>query len=172
MIITAIITGVLLQGQSDAERLQKEQAEIFKEKLATYNRFLDALCKYVTDSTEHNKKVLIFHTMSIKMHCDANVVERFNSCATRVIAGAGTDGKKATKELVETLNEIASLFRAELYGDDNASGHSPSISLESFVDAITGSQEEPTRKEADESMKEDEAEDNARPSTGLISWGG
>ena len=71
VIITAIINGVLLKGQSDAERRQKEQSEIFKEKLATYNRFLDALRKYVTESTESNKKEVIFHAMAIRMHTNS-----------------------------------------------------------------------------------------------------
>lgn len=85
VIVTAIITGVLLKGQSDSERLQKEQAEIFKEKLATYNRFLDALRKYVTESTDSNKKEVIFHVMALRMHTQSETVSAIDRNIIKLI---------------------------------------------------------------------------------------
>ena len=154
VIITAIITGVLLKGQSDAERRQKEQSEIFKEKLATYNRFLDALCKYVTETTESNKKELIFHAMAIRMHCSPDMIDEFDNHVTRLLKGTGENTEFGI--LVDSLNNIACLFRTELYGEQ---GGVNSKKLNDFVEAIAGSQEEPTEQQKRLDAAADEKED-------------
>lgn len=154
VIITAIITGVLLKGQSDAERQQKEQSEVFKEKLATYNRFLDALCRYVTASTESNKKELIFHAMAIRMHCSQNIVDEFDGQITNLIKTTGDDTDISV--LVNSLNRIACLFREELYGENSAVN---SMRLDAFADAIAGSQEEPSEHQKLLDAADDEKED-------------
>lgn len=158
----------LLEEQHEIEREQEKDSEIFKQKLNTYNRFLDALCKYVTESTEINKKVLIFHTMAIRMHFGSSNIDSFDENVTRILTGTGEDIKEEVRQLVVSLNEIAGLFRNELYGE------SPTVNskkLEEFAKAIEGSQEEPTTEEREAEVKEEENEDNdATRDNGLMSW--
>ena len=158
VIITAIITGVLLKGQSDSERIQKEQSEIFKEKLSTYNNFLTALCAYVTDSTEKNKKSLIFYTMAIRMHAKPETVKQFTEKVTEILRSTGSGDSSEVSDLVKTLSEISQLFHNELYDEKDSADLDDT--LESFVTAISGSQVEPTEeqkeKDAEAEQKEDE----------------
>ena len=155
VIITAIITGVLLKGQSDAERRQKEQSEIFKEKLATYNRFLDALRKYVTEATGSNKKEVIFHAMALRMHTKSDTISVIDSNIIKLIENTRTDSEVPT--LVETLNAIALIFGEELYGE--SMGNTPN--LKAFVEAISGSQEEPSEEEKLIEAADEEKDDAA-----------
>lgn len=165
VIITAIITGILLKGQSDAERRQKEQAEIFKEKLATYNRFLDSLCKYVTESTPTHKKEVIFHAMALRMHTNADTVKDLDANIVKLIEDTGTESE--VKTLVESLNAIAVIFGTELYGESSEN----SSNVDAFVAAISGSQEEPTEDEKLKEAAEEEKEDaKAFQDSKLIGW--
>ncbi len=165
VIITAIITGVLLKGQSDAERRQKEQSEVFKEKLASYNRFLDALRKYVTKSTPENKKEVIFHAMAIRMHTKAEVISRIDNNIIKLIENMGEDSEVNT--LVESLNAIALTFGEELYGESMGATHS----LGAFVKAIAGSQEEPSEEEKLIEVAEEEKEDaTSMNNSAVLGW--
>ncbi len=155
VIVTAIITGVLLKGQSDSERLQKEQAEIFKEKLATYNRFLNALCKYVTESTPTHKKEVIFHAMALRMHTNVDTIKELDANIVRLIDKAGTDDEVET--LVKSLNAIATIFAKELYGETTDSP----VNVDAFVAAISGSQEAPSEDEKLKDAAKEETEDAA-----------
>lgn len=170
VIITAIITGVLLKGQSDAEREQKEKAEIFKEKLSSYNRFLNALCTYVTDSTPRNKKALIFHTIAIKMHSSGDDMARHYENVTRILQSTGNDNSEETSALIDALNEIATSFRKELYGVTSTDDSQLTTIIERFTSAIDGSQEVPSEKEKEADTLQDEAEDKELQDSKLISW--
>ena len=155
VIITAIITGVLLKGQSEAERRQKEQSEIFKEKLATYNRFLDAVRKYVTEPNPATKKEVIFHAMAIRMHTKSDIISAIDKNILKLMDDAGTDSE--VKTLVESLNAIALIFGEELYGESMGE----TTNLDNFVEVISGSQEDQSEEEklveSAEEQKEDEA---------------
>lgn len=169
VIITAIITGVLLKGQSDSERIQKEQGEIFKEKLSTYNNFLTALCAYVTDSTEKNKKALIFYTMAIRMHAKPETVKQFTEKVTEIIHSTGSGDFSEVNNLVKTLSEISQLFHNELYDEKDSADLTDT--LESFVTAISGSQVEPTEEEKEKETKEEQKEDEEAVSNSKVqSW--
>lgn len=165
VIVTAIITGVLLKGQSDSERLQKEQAEIFKEKLATYNRFLDALRKYVTESTDSNKKEVIFHVMALRMHTQSETVSAIDRNIIKLIENTGTESE--VHVLVEALNEIASILGEDLYGESMGEASN----LNAFVAAISGSQEEPSEEEKLIEAAEEEKEDIATmKESSVLGW--
>ncbi len=168
VIITAIITGILLKGQSDAEREQKERAEIFKEKLASYNKFIDALCAYVTDSTSQNKKALTFHTIALKMHSTSEDMAKHYHNVTAILASTGN--KQETAALVNALNEIATSFRSELYGYENDDDLSLRSIIADFTKAIEGSQEEPSDKEREDEIREDENEDKSLSESSLPAW--
>lgn len=163
VIITAIITGILLKGQSDAERRQKEQAEIFKEKLATYNRFLDSLRKYVTESNENNKKDVVFNAMTLRMHSKALVIDALDDNIIKII-GRGSDIE--TRELVIALNAIACIFGRELYQEETGSD----TCIDSLASAIEDGQLEPTMAEKDVEMAEEVNEDDALGDSKVMAW--
>lgn len=165
VIITAIITGVLLKGQSDAERRQKEQSEVFKEKLATYNRFLDALRRYVTESTDCNKKDVIFNTMALRMHTKSETGDIIEDNIIKLIKNTGTDSE--VDVLVESLNAIAQIFGEDLYGEPMGN----TSNLKAFVAAISGSLEDQSEEEKRIEEEKEEKEDTATvKDSSVISW--
>ncbi|MBD5422793.1 MAG: hypothetical protein HDR49_07175 [Bacteroides sp.] len=165
VIITAIITGVLLKGQSEAERRQKEQSEIFKEKLATYNRFLDAVRKYVTEPNPATKKEVIFHAMAIRMHTKSDVISAIDKNILKLMDDAGTDSE--VKTLVESLNAIALIFGEELYGESMGE----TTNLDNFVKVISGSQEDQSEEEKRLEAAEEEKEDATTvKESSVIAW--
>ena len=165
VIITAIITGVLLKGQSEAERRQKEQSEIFKEKLATYNRFLDAVRKYVTEPNPATKKEVIFHAMAIRMHTKSDIISAIDKNILKLMDDAGTDSE--VKTLVESLNAIALIFGEELYGESMGE----TTNLDNFVKVISGSQEDQSEEEKLVESAEEEKEDAAIvKESSVIAW--
>lgn len=126
----------MLQKQGHIESMQQKQSEVFKQKLATYNRFLDALRKYVTESTKENKKEVIFHAMALRMHSKPDVVEALDESIINLINNNRSENE--VEILVVSLNSIASIFRNELYGESSGSIKN----LQAFTEAIMGSQEE------------------------------
>lgn len=174
--MTVFATYFLFKGQSNQQiELQniewegEKETEIFKQKLTTYNNFLKALCSYVTDSTETNKKILIFHTMAIQMHADPNTVQSFIDNVSKIIEVTGNGDKKEIEALVMTLQKISQIFQNELYVK---SGHEDDhIDLTAFIKTIAGGQVEPSEKEKELEIEEDRQEDEASVGNDtLISW--
>ncbi len=155
----------MLQEQHHIESMQEKESEIFKQKLASYNRFLDALRKYVTESTDSNKKEVIFHAMAIRMHSKHEVVEALDDNIINLIKSTGSD--KEVEILVTSLNSIACIFGNELYGQSTGS----SKNLHAFTEAISGSQEEPSENEKLLEAEEEEKEDAAAiRESSVIGW--
>lgn len=148
----------IMKQQNIFEREQKKDSETFKQRLATYNNFLTALCAYVTDCNAKNKKSLIFHTMAIRMHASHTTVNSFIDKVAKIISVAGNNDKSSVADLVNTLNDISTLFHEDLYGKDAENG---AVSFQGFIDNITSSLEEPSEdeklQEAIDDAKEDEA---------------
>lgn len=169
VIITAIITGVLLKGQSDTEREQREQSEVFKEKLSTYNNFLTALRNYVNQNTATNKKDLIFHTMAIRMHAGPETVRQFTDKVTEILKTTGDENEnKEVASLVSTLSDISRLFHQELYGLKDDADLSATLKL--FQDAISGSSEVPTEEQKQQQEMADKEEDAAKATADIPAW--
>ena len=93
------------------------------------------------------------------MHAAPGVVQSFIDNVIEIIRSTTGNGDKAEiSKLIKALNRISGIFRSELYplctADNNA------INLDAFIDAIVGSQVEPTKeqkeKDAEEEQKEDE----------------
>lgn len=155
----------MLQEQHHIESMQEKESEVFKQKLATYNRFLDALRKYVTESTPSNKKEVIFHAMAIRMHSKPEVTEALDDNIINLIESTGSE--KEVETLVESLNSIACIFGKELYGESTGSIKN----LNAFTEAISGGQEEPSENERLIEVAEEEKEDKAAMQESLmISW--
>lgn len=160
----------LARRQNEIEQKGQRETAIFQEKLATYNKFLSALCSYVTDNTETNKKILIFHTMAIQMHAAPNTVQSFIDNVSKIIDEVtGNGDKKEIEALVITLQKISQIFQNELYGKPD---HENSrIDLTSFIKTIVGGQVETSEKEKELEIEEDKKEDEASVGNEtLISW--
>lgn len=148
----------LVESQYAIERKEHRDSTIFIEKLSTYNNFLSALSDYVIENSEENKKALIFHTMAIQMHAAPGVVQSFIDNVIEVIKTTGGGDKTEITKLIEALNRISGIFRNELYPSSKADDNI--LKLDEFIEAIAGSQIEPTEeqkeKETEEEQKEDE----------------
>ncbi len=155
----------MLQKQHHIESIKEKESEIFKQKLATYNRFLNALRKYVTESTDSNKKEVIFHAMAIRMHSKPEVVEALDDNIINLIKSTGCE--KEVEVLIASLHSIACIYGNELYGASIGS----SKNLHAFTEAISGSQEEPSENEKLLEAAEEEKEDAAAiQESSVISW--
>ncbi len=172
--MTVFATFFLFKGQSkqqvaliDQQREQEKDVEIFKQKLNSYNAFLDSLRRYVTESNDITKKDVIFNAMAIRMHCSASIIDSLDDNITAIIKGAGDKNDDEVKSLVRSLNKIACLFREELYGD-SLSGDSKK--LQEFEQAISGSTEEPTEEQKQKQTLEDEQEDAENSNKSIPAW--
>lgn len=170
--MTVFATFFLFKGQAkqqtamlDQQREQEKDVEIFKQKLNSYNSFLDSLRKYVTESNEITKKEVIFNAMAIRMHCSANIIDSIDENITTIIKDAGENAE--VRSLVWSLNKIACLFREELYGE---SYNADSNKLQEFENAISGSTEEPTEEQKQRQTIEDEREDADMASKAVPGW--
>ncbi|MDE6268102.1 MAG: hypothetical protein K2M04_03365 [Muribaculaceae bacterium] len=170
--MTVFATFFLFKGQSkqqvamiNEELNQKKEVEIFKERLKAYNSFLNALRRYVSKPSPEGKKEVIFHTMAIRMHSDAQVTDMLDEYIIRLIKSTGTETELT--ELVESLNAIACIFGNELY-DKNTGG---TKSIDAFVDAISGAQEDQPKEEMLLELAAEEKEDEAASNEAtIISW--
>ena len=114
--ITAIITGILLKGQREAEKEKERNAEIFKEKLTTYQKFLDALCEYVEQkASDRSKDRLKFRTAALAMHGNPQNLAKINNTIGEIMKMYGSEIHD--EMLVPKLFEIARMFRCELYAE-------------------------------------------------------
>lgn len=170
--MTVFATFFLFQGQSkqqvaliNQQQEQEKDVEIFKQKLNSYNAFLDSLRRYVTESNDVTKKEVIFNTMAIRMHCSASIIDSLDYNITAIIKETGDD--KVVQSLVRSLNAIACLFHEELYGDASIRD---SKTLHEFEKAISGSTEEPTEEQKKEESQEDKMEDSENVNKSVPQW--
>lgn len=158
----------LVESQHAIERKEHRDSTIFIEKLSTYNNFLSALSDYVIENSEENKKALIFHTMAIQMHANPGVVQSFIDNVIEVIRTTGNGDKTEIAKLIEALNRISGIFRSELYPLCTADN---TLKLDTFIDAIAGSQVEPTEEQKEKESEEEQKEDEETVSNSKIqSW--
>lgn len=123
VIITAIITMVLLNGQSDNDAKREQNAKVFEEKLRVYQEFLQTLNNVIEDGvlTDEEKLKLEFQTSYVAMHCKPCYIVTVSKAVEEVIAlkckeqdkGVG-QGDNADKVLAN-LFKIVGAFRADLY---------------------------------------------------------
>lgn len=78
VIITAVITMMLLVGQTDNEEKREKKGKVFEEKLRIYQEYLTTLYKVIKDGKNSNseKLKLAFKTSSVAMHCEHDRVEK------------------------------------------------------------------------------------------------
>ena len=145
VVITAIITQLLLQGQTDKEEhLRKNQQEwqekqaqkseewrlkhdrsnvVFGEKLKIYQKFLDTLYNAVKDGelTESEKLELQYQTSLVAMHCEPENIQKLSEAVKQVITVVCEPSKKRSPNenaLLKTLFDVVEALRKDLYAKD------------------------------------------------------
>ena len=130
VIISAVVTMILLRGQSDDDVERERAARIFGEKLQIYQDYLHTLCDVVKDHslTDEEKIQLEFQTSYVAMHCDSKYIVTVSDAVKELIDYCCPDedaenvGRKNRSDspdpLLDCLFRIVEAFRKDLYGDD------------------------------------------------------
>lgn len=127
VIITAIITQILLIGQTKSDVTREKDAKIFEEKLKIYQDFLSTLCEVISDHkvTDQEKIQLQFQTSYISMHTTSEHVEQISKSVKQLL-DISCSGKydeegneKDTSLVLDPLFSIIQCFREELYSGNN-----------------------------------------------------
>ena len=76
VIITAVITMVLLRGQTTNDVERERAAKVFEEKLRIYQEYLQTLCNVIEDRclSDEEKIRLEFQTSYVAMHCEPKYI--------------------------------------------------------------------------------------------------
>ena len=129
VIITAVITMVLLKGQSNDDVERERAAKIFEEKLRIYEEYLRTLCDVIKDRklSDEEKILLEFQTSYVAMHCDPKYIATASEAVKKLIEHACPDEEKqdskdgggsgSPDKLLDCLFCIVEAFRKDLYGD-------------------------------------------------------
>lgn len=131
VIITAIITQVLLRGQTENDTKKEKDTKVFEEKLRIYQDFLHKLCDVIKDGrvTKEEARELQFQTAYITMHTNRARIERISKCVRDIIdctVDQMDDGRdperqsKNNKVVLDSLFVIVEQFKAELYQDEDS----------------------------------------------------
>lgn len=148
VIITAIITMILLRGQSDNDVERERAAKIFEEKLKIYQDYLHTLCDVIKDHSlsDEEKIRLEFQTSYVAMHCNSKYIATVSNAVKELIEYCCPDEDSENKNrnnksgspdpLLDNLFCIVEAFRKDLYGDDfQFDDNHKRNTLENFSDA-------------------------------------
>ena len=129
VVITAIITMILLRGQSNNDVERERASKVFEEKLRIYQEYLQTLYEVIQDGglSDQEKLKLEFQTSYVAMHCspkyiadvsvavkniiEINCSEDSESNSSNAIQDSGTP-----EPTLENLFRIVEAFRRDLYG--------------------------------------------------------
>lgn len=160
---------VLLEEQHRIERDQENETEIFKQKLNTYQQFLDALCKYVTTKSDEAQSELKFRTAALAMHGDTRQLTALNLEISEIIA-IYDDEVPDDKKLIQALFSIAELFGSELYpGREFVRNAEYDTSIENLARVIDDSASSSGLSEIEAEDKDSEKSD-AQEAENMESW--
>lgn len=148
-----------LEEQHRIEHDQEYETEVFKQKLTTYNRFLDALCEYVKTKSEVSQAELKFRTAALAMHSNVEQMTSLNQTIAEIM-NIFTEETPDDWRLVKALFSIADEFGKELYPKREMIR---TKEYEMSVESLTKSIEDST---LNTDIKEIEAEDAANDTAG------
>lgn len=145
VVITAIITFILLKGQTENDEERERNTKIFEEKLRIYQGFLQSLCDVIKDGEIKPEEAiqLQFQTSYIAIHTKSEHIRKISEHVRNIIEQMGNMNSQEKKEsLLDDLFEIVQQFRAELYmgiepTDEDKQNYNASIkAFESIADAV------------------------------------
>lgn len=87
VIITAIITMILLRGQSDNDVERERASKVFEEKLRIYQEYLQTLYDVIKDGSlsDEEKMQLEFQTSYVAMHCSPCYIASVSTAVKKII---------------------------------------------------------------------------------------
>lgn len=118
VVLSAIITMLLLSGQSRNALEKERSAEIFREKLRIYQEFLHKLCDILRDGeiTSEEAIELQFLTAYISLHTESKNIREVSEKTSNIVNNfIGEHPPRNTQLLLANLYEIVRIFREELY---------------------------------------------------------
>ena len=131
VIITAIITMILLRGQSNNDVERERASKVFEEKLRIYQEYLQTLYDVIQDGglSDKEKLKLEFQTSYIAMHCSSKYIADVSVAVKNIIEitcseKSESDEKKAIpnrgspEPTLANLFRVVEAFRRDLYGSD------------------------------------------------------
>lgn len=129
VIITAIITMILLRGQSDNDVERERASKVFEEKLRIYQEYLHTLYEVIKDGSlsDEEKMQLEFQTSFVAMHCSPCYIAFVSTAVKKIIEHTCSEEDKGNNErgksnapepLLENLFCVVEAFRKDLYGAD------------------------------------------------------
>jgi len=143
VMITAIITQVLLNGQTENDAKRDKDSKVFEEKLRIYQDFLKSLCEVVSDNqiTEKEKMELQFQTSYIAMHTSVAHIKAISEAVKKVVEATcplpqENRGRGTLDSPLEPLFDIVRCFKEELYPDLTAAEQDPEELHQAQMDII------------------------------------
>ena len=124
VIITAVITMILLRGQTNNDVERERDAKVFEEKLRIYQEFLQQLQEVIKDGTltEEEKILLQFQVSYVAMHCEQECIEKVSTSIKQILAckcgNVKAENTDSSNELLDYLFNIIEAFRKDLYGKE------------------------------------------------------
>ena len=172
VIITAIITMMLLVGQTDSDEKREKKGKVFEEKLRIYQEYLDTLYDVLKDgnNTASEKLRLAFSTSKVAMHCPPERIEHISECVKDIFKhlindkgdALGNMKKDEWEKVLAKLFKVMDEFKADLYPDikDKAT-FNWGKTLENFKEAFGQDKAETTAPNAVANSMEDDITDTA-----------
>ncbi len=116
-ILTAVVTLLLLNGQSEKEEQKERNSKVFEEKLNIYKEFLGKLCDVVKDKniSDEESVELQFQVAQIAMHTKQERIKEISKNVVEIINSVRNPSEDDNDKLVNNLFDIQEQFRQELY---------------------------------------------------------
>ena len=146
VLITAVVTYVLLTGQTDSETKKEISTKKFEKKLETYQKFLDKLCDILKQEDkicEKDLKELIFQIGLVRMHTKGENVSKLFKAISKIVvnitekhkntSNTNNDPSENIQNLTEHIMEVIQILQGELYTDKEYIGTLKSNEYEDSV---------------------------------------
>ena len=120
VVLSALITLLLLNGQTNAEEFKQKNIKVFEEKLAIYKEFLKSLCDVVKDNKiDPEEEILLqFQVANLATHTKSESIQKISEQVRDIILSIKQDAEENNLMLGQLFN-IADVFYKELYDEDN-----------------------------------------------------
>ncbi|MCQ2607548.1 MAG: hypothetical protein MJ197_02525 [Bacteroidales bacterium] len=141
-IIAAIITMLLLQGQTATEEVKERNTKVFEEKLSVYKSFLEKLCDSLEDGeiTTEEAIHLQFSISHLAMiHTSSEHIKQISECVKNIMAADDVkqeNNKSKSETILENLFGIVQCMKEELYSKEEKNIDLPYNDDENIKQAI------------------------------------
>ena len=148
VIITAVITMILLRGQTNNDVERERDAKVFEEKLRIYQDFLQKLQDVIKDHTlsDEEKILLQFQASYVAMHCEPECIQKVSESVKQILGCTCNNVKTQptdSNRLLDYLFNMVEAFRKDLYKKDyHLDKEIKELSVENFRQAYETKEDE------------------------------